>query len=154
MEGDKMAKKLIKPAVEEIERFRFEATEGGKVSEEDWVKENCRIVSGILAKDPRRYRAYGPYWWITKRALIANGHDDFGDHVDAEWIEQCDYGNDFHNLIAAWMYQSQALDLGLIYSSAHTVQFEPEEPGGEQDVYEYLLADDEMELLAIQKNLK
>lgn len=143
-------RKMIKPTVEEIEQFRSEATNGGKVSEEEWVKENCRIVSGILAKDPRRYRAYGPYWWVTKHALIANGHNEFDDHVDAEWLEQCDYGKDFYNLIAAWMYQAQALDSGLIYSNAHLVQFEPEEPGGEQDVDEYTLTDDYMELLAIQ----
>lgn len=146
-----MAKKLIKPDVSEIEQFRFEATDGGKVSEEDWVKENCRIVHKIVARDPKRYRAYGPYWWIVKRALIANGYDDFGDHVDAEWVEQCDYGKDFYNLIAAWMYQERALDFGLIYSNAHTVEFEPEEDGMERDVGEYVLTDDEMELLGLEK---
>lgn len=148
-----MAKKLMKPTVDEIERFRFDATDGGKVSEEDWVKENCRIVHKILAKDPKRYRAYGPYWWVAKRALIANGYSDFGDGLDAEWIEQCDYGKDFYNLIAAWMHQDRALDFGLIYSNKHTVRFEPEEPGGEQDVGEYVLVDEEMELLALGNSL-
>ncbi len=96
-----MAKKLVKPEVSAIERLRDEATNGGKVSEDDWVKENCRVVHQIVARDLKRYRAYGPYWWFVKRALIAHGYDDFRDHVDAEWAEQCDYGKDFYSLIAA-----------------------------------------------------
>ena len=145
-----MLKKLFKPSIEELNGLRFEATDGGKITEEDWVKENCRIIRKTLSDDPRRYRSYGPYWWIVKRALNDNGMTDFGTTIDLEWAEQADYGNTFLNLLAAWLYQEEALNTGLIYSNAHTIAFEPEEEGVEHDISEYQLIDDEVEILAME----
>ena len=33
------------------------------------------VVRDRLAKDPRRYLDYGPYWWALKEALNARGAD-------------------------------------------------------------------------------
>lgn len=146
-----MTKRLYKPTVDELELLRQEATSNGKVSEEQWIQSNCRLMQGALNRDPRRYRSYGPYWWVMKKAMIDNGISDFGDFVDREWLELADYGNTFHNLLAAWMYQDMAVDNGLIYSNDHNVAFEPEEEGMERDVQVYTLVDDDMEILAFER---
>ena len=149
-----MTKKLYRPGKDELETLRPMATKNGAVSEEKWIADNIRATSKLLKNEPKRYRGYGPYWWILKKIMLAHGITDFGDHVDIEWADLCDYGNDFHNLLAAWMYQDIAFENGLIYSNAHNVAFEPEAEGMEHDVAEYILADDEMELLAVQTSLQ
>ena len=146
-----MEKQLYRPTREELEAMRGAATKNGAISEERWVQENIAATASLLKRDPRRYRAYGPYWWILKKTMIAHGVTDFGEHVDAHWAELCDYGSDFYNLLAAWLYQDTALDNGLIYSNAHTVAYMPQTEGMEHDVDEYVLADDEMELLGFEQ---
>lgn len=144
---------LRKPTVDELEFLRLEATKNGKVSETEWVERCCKETARILRKDPLRYRSYGPYWWVQKQAMLDSGITDFGDFVDKEWHESADYGNAFLNLLVALLYSNAALDAGLIYSNAHNVTFLPDDPDREMDEYVYTVADDEMELLGLQKNL-
>lgn len=145
--------RLYKPTKEELEALRAEATKNGKVTEEEWVAKHCELVTKILLQDPLRYRSYGPYWWVLKSALLERGASfGFFDFVDAQWMEAVDYGSTFLNLLAAWMYAENALDMGLIYSHEHTVAFEPEEEGMEQDVRPYFLIDEDMETLALEKH--
>ncbi|MBD5642007.1 MAG: hypothetical protein HDQ91_06275 [Desulfovibrio sp.] len=146
--------KLYKPDKMELEALRREATQDGKVSEAEWVKKNIELTAGILRRDPLRYRSYGPYWWIVKQSMISHGLDEFGDFVDREWFEQADYGSEFYNLLAGLLYSNAAMDAGLIYSNAHIIHFEPEDPESEHDVFEYVVADDRMESLAIQDTIK
>ncbi len=80
-------------------------------------------MQDFLRADPCRYRAYGPYWWSVKKSFLDQGITEFGDSIDREWLEQTDYGNQFHNLLAAWVYNEGALDGGLIYSHGHTIAF-------------------------------
>lgn len=143
--------KLYRPSVEELELLRNEATKNGAVTESTWIADFARIHAGFLRADPCRYRAYGPYWWSVKQALIGQGITEFGDTIDKEWLELTDYGNPFHNLLAAWIYWIGALDGGLIYSHGHTIAFEPEEEGMEHDVRPYTLVDDDMEILALER---
>lgn len=145
--------KLYKPSVDELNLIRPGATNNGAVSEEDWVEKCCKETARILRKDPLRYRSYGPYWWVQKKAMIDAGIEDFGDTVDLEWFEKVDYGNKFLNLLAALMYSNSAMDMGLIYANAHNVAFLSEEEAIEHDVQVYTLADDEVEILAVEKNL-
>ncbi len=49
------------------------------------------------------------------------------------------------------MYQDRVFDFGDIHSHRHTVRFEPEEEGMERDVSEYVLVDEEMEMLILAK---
>lgn len=143
--------RLQKPEVAAIEALRNSATKNGQVSEADWIANNIDLTAGILRNDPRRYRSYGPYWWAVKHSMINHGVDDFGDFVDLEWFEKVDYGNEFLNLLAALMYQDTALDMGLIYSNDHNIEYEPVDEDSEGDVQVYTVADDFMELKALDK---
>lgn len=145
--------KLYRPSVEELEQLRNEATKNGAVTEAAWVADFARIHAGFLRSDPCRYRAYGPYWWSVKKAFLDQGITEFGDTIDKEWLEQTDYGNQFHNLLAAWVYNEGALDGGLIYSHGHTIAFEPEEEGMERDVQAYTIVDEDVEFYAKKRGL-
>lgn len=146
--------KLIKPSIQELELLRGAATQNGKTSEKEWVQKNCELNARFLRKDPARYRSFGPYWWVLKDEMLKHGITDFGDFLDMEWLELCKYDTPFHTLLAAWMYSENAIDMGLIYSNEHLVSYLPEETDQENDVRPYIVADDEMELLAIQASLQ
>ena len=149
-------RKFIKPTEGEIKLLRDAATKSGAVDEREWVKTHCRLLAGLLKKDPLRYRGYGPYWPAVKKALIDAGYQDFGDSVDLEWFERIDYGKTFYNLLAAWMYQENAANSGLIYSDAHIATFEEEEEESGETItveMEYFAADDDMELMALEKRI-
>lgn len=140
-----------KIAVAAMEALRDEATKNGKVSEDGWADKNVQLTAGLLRGDPLRYRSYGPYWWLVKAAMIRRGIDEFGDFVDGEWFANMDYGNEFHNLLAALLYSNRALDMGLIHSNAHNVELLPAGEDQEEDVLVYVLADDDMELLDLSR---
>lgn len=147
-----MPKRLYKPSVEKLELLRSGATQNGKVSESEWVKKCCVETARILRKDPLRYRSYGPYWWVQKRAMIDNDINDFGDFVDQEWHDLVDYGNNFLNLLAALIYSNSAMDMGLIYSNSHNIAL-LQEDGMEQDIQVYQIIDEEVELYSHEKGL-
>lgn len=141
---------FYKPSIEELAPLKAEATKNGQVSEAEWLQKMSDTIAGLIRNDPRRYRAYGPYWWTLKRILIDRGHTEFGDSLDAEWLEYVDYGNPVWNLLACWVYGEVAMDGGLMYSNHHVITFVPEsEDDGEADDREYTLVDDEVESLAI-----
>lgn len=148
--------KFIKPSEEELELLRDAATRGGAVDEREWTKTHCRLVAGLLKRDPLRYRGYGPYWYAVKKALLDAGYQDFGETIDLEWFELIDYGKTFYNLLAAWMYQDNAANVGLMYASSHIATFEERDETGDavNEEMEYEMADDEMELLALEKRIK
>lgn len=41
------------------------------------------VIARRLAKDPTRYRDYGPYWWALKALLFASGREWVGKEDDA-----------------------------------------------------------------------
>lgn len=149
-----MATQLVKPSIDELELLRPEATQNGQVSEDEWVKRNCELNASLLRKDPRRYRSFGPYWWVLKEAMRNKGITGFGESFDMEGCDLCRYDTPFHTLLAAWIYSENAIDMGLMYANEHIVSYQPEETDVENDVRPYVVADDDMELLAIQNNLK
>lgn len=146
---------FIKPSEEELELLRDAATKNGAVDEREWVKTHCRLVASLLKRDPLRYRGYGPYWYVVKKALLDAGYSYFGDAIDKEWFELVDYGKTFYNLFAAWMYQENAANLGLIYSSDHIASFEEEDESGDiiNTEVEYMATDDDMELMALERRI-
>lgn len=149
-----MARQIVRPQIDELEALRAEATQNGQVSESEWVKRNCELNASILRKDPRRYRSFGPYWWVLKDAMLHHGITEFGDFVDMEGCTLCKHDSPFLTLLEAWLYSENAIDMGLMYSNEHTISFLPEEVEDEPDVRVYTLADDTMELLAVQYALK
>ena len=54
----------------------------------------------MLLASPQQYRSYGPFWWQLKRELLAQGYAQFGEHLDAEWLEHTEYGDPILNLLA------------------------------------------------------
>lgn len=146
-----MMEVFYKPTAETLEQLKNEALDGGRVKEEDWQQKLCNSIAGNIKRDPRSYRAYGPFWWVLKRAMIDNGVTDFGTTIDAQWFENADYGNTTDNMLAAWLYGDNAMDNGLIYSNAHNVTFavSDDEKGDYHDTREYVLVDDEVETLAL-----
>lgn len=138
---------ISKPSAAELAPLLAEATENGKVSEKEWQKRLLDSFSAILTKNPLHYRCFGPYWWNFKALLLEQGITAFGDRVDTEWREKMDCGSSTLNLLAAFAYYDTAFDLGLLLSQVHSVSYED----GEAE--EYLLIDEDMEILAIERGL-
>lgn len=143
--------KFEKPHANEFAELKREAL--ANHAEEEWRKNILGNIANILRREPLRYRAYGPYWWILKREMLNQGIKDFGSHIDAEWYGNTDYGNSTINILAAWLYEDNGFSFRNIYSSDHNVTFLQGENEGEIDVRVYTLVDEDMEMLAIQNNL-
>ena len=128
-----------------LKDLRKEATDNGSTPLEVWRKKMLSAQAKILLEDPKQYRRFGPYWWLVKHELIAEGYTQFGDTVDAEWYEKMDYGDWVDNILAAWFFGENSIDNGLIYSELHiiNVSYEPDE----YEAYTYYVIDEEMELV-------
>jgi mRNA-degrading endonuclease HigB of HigAB toxin-antitoxin module len=87
-----------------------------KISEADWRIRMLGTIAKNLGKTPKRYRAYGPYWWNLKKVL-----PDMDNFIDVDMAERFDYGNDSLNIMAAVMYASHRIDIGLIYVNTHPI---------------------------------
>lgn len=125
----KPTKEDLKPLIDEI---------GDIVS---WETKFVSSMVDFLAKNPLRYRGFGPYWWLVKQAIIEHGETRFGDEVDNEIVEALDYGERAINLIAAHAYSESMFDLGNMTESRHSMAT----TDGES--VDFIIADDEMELL-------
>lgn len=142
-------KTLAKPTIQELEALKGTATNNGKTPKDEWIATITSSYRNVLKHDPRQYRSFGPFWWLLKRELIACGINDFGDHLDMEWIEITDYKDMMLNILAAWAYAEFASEQqGLLYSNTHSVTF-IEDSGASTS--EYTLIDEEMEVLAWKK---
>ena len=136
---------ISKPTIEQLQPLLPEATHNGKVSEKDWREKFVKTFTTQLQKDPKQYRCFGPYWWLFKSILIKYGVEVFGDGLDAEWIENLDYGSDTYNLLASYAYYDRAFDMGLIYSNDHTIGYDDGESGT------FTIADEDMETIVLSK---
>lgn len=149
---------LYKPDVDTLNELKKQAL-AAVPNAIEWRKKFLGNLATILREDPKRYRAYGPYWWGLKKALVAEGITEFGETVDAEWLAQTDYGDATRNILAAWLYaDSYSEPNGLMYSHDHPVAFSPDAQGeveqvdGEFDVLQYTLIDEEVEVLALERS--
>jgi hypothetical protein len=84
-----MNRKLYKPTPEDLAPLRAEAMENKSV--EQWRSAFLKGMRDMLRNNRRMYRAFGPYWWTLKAALIEFGASEFGETVDAEWREKTRY---------------------------------------------------------------
>ena len=126
---------LYKPTVESLESLKKEAFQGGAVSSDEW---RAKVASGcvqLLLASPQQYRSYGPFWWQMKRELIAQGYSQFGDHLDAEWLELTEYGDPVLNLLACIVHANWAIEQAFI-----------QDDGSEPDIQEYVLIDEDLEI--------
>lgn len=146
-------KKLNTPDIETVLRpWLDQGLQGGIDNPGQWYAGMVqKTVDLILSKDPKRYRSYGPYWWIFKKVLIEQGIVDFGTFIDLEWVEKVTYGENVWDVLAAWLYSEWALDNGLIYANVHPITLiDPENPEEEPEERLYTLIDDDIEERLIQ----
>ncbi|MEE0815819.1 MAG: hypothetical protein U0M13_09160 [Desulfovibrio fairfieldensis] len=138
---------ISKPAAADLAPLLAEATENGKVTEDEWRKKLLSSFTRVLTRNPLHYRCFGPYWWSFKTLLLEQGIAAFGDRMDAEWREKMDYGSSTLNLLASYAYYDTAFDQGLLLSQMHSVSYED----GEAE--DYVLIDEDMEILAMERGL-
>ena len=112
-----------KPTVPTLDALKPSQLVSGELSREDWQKRMLEGYKGILLRNPIQYRGFGPFWWILKKEMLDAGIADFGDSLDAEWVERIDYGDPVLNILSAYAYAEYAEEYGLLYSSGHTVEF-------------------------------
>ena len=129
---------IWKPTAEDLQPRVDEARKSG-----DWAPRYLDGIRKLIQKDPLRYRVFGPYWWLLKKALIDRGDYAFGDEIDLEWFEALDYGNEELNIAAACAYEDGRLDSKLnVYDESHMLEDETGE------AYEYVTGDSEVDSMA------
>ena len=77
-----------KPTVPTLDALKPSQLVSGELSREDWRKRMLEGYKGILLGNPIQYRGFGPFWWILKKEMLDAGIADFGDSLDAEWVER------------------------------------------------------------------
>lgn len=125
---------IEKPTMEELDVV---IANGGKPDNE-WIASILAAIRSLLLKNPKRYRGYGPYWWLVKKMFVEAGDLEFGEHLDAQWIEALDYGEAKYNLAAAFAYEDARFNVMNLMEPVH-VMIEDGDP------IEYVSADEEME---------
>ena len=109
----------------------------------DWVTAYLAGIKTLIQKNPLRYRAFGPYWWLVKKALIDRGETAFGDEIDREWFDALDYGNKEQNIAAAYAYENERTEGNLnVYDESHMLET------GDGEPYEYVTGDSEVDAMA------
>lgn len=116
----------------------------GDRSPEQWARDYLSaLVEKVLRRDPLQYRAFGPFWWPLKQLVMETlDTDEFGDRLDAEWIEAAGYGDPILTITAAHLYHEAKFDSGAIYDPHHILEDE------DGDGIEFVSDDSDMEMLA------
>lgn len=96
------------------------------------------VVSRRLAKDPLRYRDYGPYWWALKAAMNANGYN-YGDESDSVVAVAYCGRTELETMIMADEFRTEWLEVAQVGTS----NFRLSEEGAD-----YVLFDADMEARA------
>ena len=137
---------IIKPTEADLAPLIAEATENQTLTQ--WKAKYLSRLEAFFKKNPLRYRSYGPWWWLVKKELIATGNLEFGDDVDAEWIEALDYGRLELNMLAAHGYAEWRFEEGAGHEPLHTLGLE------DGETLDYLISDTDMEQLALGQQLE
>jgi hypothetical protein len=96
------------------------------------------VMSRRLAKDPLRYRDYGPYWWSLKVVLNANGYN-YGEESDSVVAVAYSGRTELETMIMADQFRTEWLEI----SQVGTSNFRLSEEGDD-----YVLFDADMEARA------
>jgi hypothetical protein len=133
---------IYKPSANDLQPLLDQAISGQTV--DNWVDIYLKNLKILLSKNPLRYRTYGPYWWLLKKAMVDHDIYTFGTSIDKEWLDRLDYGNEAINIISAHAYEDARVDMGMnVLDSSHLLEDLDGEP------YEYLSDDSEMEIKAV-----
>jgi len=139
-----MIERIRKPTKEELAPLLLQAT--AKIKPEDWANKFTATMTRYLIRNPDHYRAFGPYWWLVKKALIDRGTLDFGEDIDDAAFAALDYGDETTNLLAAMSYYNVMFEIDR-NRVVHTFEID----GGE--TLSYTLTDDDAERVSIARKL-
>lgn len=137
---------IVKPTEADLAPLIAEALENQTLTQ--WKGKYIKSLTTFLEKNPLRYRSYGAYWWLIKYELIKNGNFEFGEDVDAEWVESLDYGRTELNLLAAHGYADMRFEQGAMNEPLHTLQTT------DGEFFDYLIDDKDMEQRSLAKQMK
>lgn len=129
------------PTHDELKPLVEQALAGG--AEKDFIEKTLTNISKVLKKDPRQYRAYGPYWWSIKTMLNQRNVFDFGIEADQTMVTLMSKLSNAEILCAAYATKLSALDEGKLYSSEHMLI------DTDNNDYQYSLDDLEMEKIIV-----
>jgi hypothetical protein len=128
---------IEKPSKEALDRLISQAVGNRSVAE--WTAALLAAIRTLLLRNPKRYRGFGPYWWLVKRMFVEAGDLSFGEHLDQQWIEAMDCGEAKYNLAAAWAYEDARFNVVNIMEPVHVMI-------DDGDPVEFMSADEEMEM--------
>ena len=129
---------FIKPEESDLHALFEEATDDQ--TPEEFTDNFTSSVVELLKNNPAHYRAYGPWWWQVKQAVIAADKSIFEDDtLDASWLEMTTYDRPEFALCAAWAYAESQHDRGAQTDNTHIVETE-------EGMSEYVLVDNELEV--------
>jgi len=123
----KPTKEQMQPAIAEL-----------KLPMGPWAVKYLETLQGYLTANPIFYRAFGPYWWLVKKALVDASFFEFGEVYDADWFEALDYGENGMNLLVAHHYYDEHFGIGPT-EQQHVLD-------GEGEAVDYWLEDPDMEI--------
>lgn len=93
------------------------------------------VVSRRLAKDPLRYRDYGPWWWALKGALNAGGYS-YGEESDSVVAAEYTGRSGVETMVLADQFRTEWLESAQVGTSNFRLSEEGED---------YILHDADME---------
>ncbi|KJV08085.1 hypothetical protein [Methylocucumis oryzae] len=109
-------------------------------SAEAFVKKFVTNVGKILAKTPKTYRYFGPYWWSLKKLMIQHNIPGVDDFIDATLVEKTNLGTPELTCVAAWSFQEERISS--MELPVNKVLLED----NDGNITEYVLNDEFMEL--------
>ena len=133
---------IYKPSEQELLTLMHEATANQTV--DVWLEKFITNLKKILLQHPSRYRNFGPYWWIVKKAYIDRGDMSFGESIDLEWQAAMDYGKPELNIMAAFAYEELRTSKNMLDDPFHDM----ESTDGSNSV-EFASNDPEMEMMIV-----
>ena len=128
---------IEKPGRDDLDKFLAEALQG--IDTEQWRATVLAALKTFFIKNPQRYRSYGPYWWLIKKAFIDSGDITFGQDLDEKWVEALGYNDPIYDLAASIFYEDARFD----YVNALDAHHQMADDTGE--AVEFISSDDDME---------
>lgn len=115
----------------------------GDRTEAEWLALVMVSIDSNLQRKPNIYISFGPWWHSVKNILIKFGYDTYGQLVQIDAASIYAMSRDPLTICAALLYQSDRIDLGMMYDREHML--EVNESADDTEPYPYVIEDDEMD---------
>lgn len=129
---------IEKPSRNDLDQFLESFLAG--IDAEQWHKGVLVGLKAFFQKNPLRYRSYGPYWWLIKKAFIDAGDFTYGQALDEKWIAELGYSDPIYDLAAAIFYEDAR------FGYINTLDAHHQMADGAGESVEYVSNDDDMEI--------